>query len=86
MLKSIDEYEQGQFGLGTLVSNLEALRSALEGTDGFGTTFDSIWGKLEDTLAIVLDQGRITPDDEEKEWIGQVLLELRSLIESEMDT
>ncbi len=86
MLSCIDDFEKGQFGLGTLVSNLEGLRSVLEGTHDFGTKFDSAWGKLEDTLALMLDQGRFTPNELEKEWIGEALLELRALIENHGDS
>ena len=81
MLKMIDLYKGGSITLGHLVANLEALREALRApAESALTGFDSLWGKLEDTHAVMLDEGRKEFSDFDRQLIETSLAEFESLI------
>ncbi len=81
MLDFIHEFETGRIGLGQLVSNLEALKSALESPPStFSQTFEPLWGQLEITYAMMLDEERTDPSDLDKGLIDESVSGLRTLI------
>ncbi len=83
MLDSIAEYESGRSSLGKLVSNLEALQSALEGqSSSFQESFESIWGQLEDTHAMMLYEERASPNEIDREILTDSIAKLQALIAS----
>jgi hypothetical protein len=85
MLSSISEYEAGKIALGHLVSNLEALQLTLEGQDlEFKAKFEPLWGKLEDTYAMMLYEERTAINDIDHQLITESLAELKPLISSRL--
>ena len=85
MLNFIDEYETGQEGLGKLVSNLEALQAALENPPAlFNESFEPLWGHLEVTHAMMLDEERKSPNETDKQIITESISELKTLINSQL--
>lgn len=85
MIESISKYEVGELSLGSLVSNLEALRDVLENpSDEFRAKFDSLWGDLEDTYAGPLYEERASPNQLESEIVTKAIAGLRTLIASQV--
>lgn len=85
MLSFIDEYKTEQSGLGSLVSNLEALRSTLESPDAsFIESFEPLWSQLEVTYAMMLDEERTSPNEIEKKMIVEAMSGLKSLISNHL--
>lgn len=85
MQEFIGKYESGKSSLGDLVSNLEALQSVLEGeSSSFNDDFSSLWGRLEDTYAFMLDEERPTANEVDNRIVAEALDGLKSLISSEL--
>ena len=83
MLGVISEYESGEASLGKLVSDLEALEAALEKPNPtFAKDFRQVWGDLETIYALMLDDGRTTPTEDEVGVVRRILKELKPLISS----
>jgi len=86
MLDFIDGYETGRSGLGQLVSNLEALHSAMEDpSESFSDSFESLWGQLEVTYAMMLDEERQAPNKMDSRLVAEAIQGLKALIGSQSD-
>ncbi len=85
MQRCIAEYEPKVVSLGSLVSTLEALQSTLEGESAsFNARFSSLWGRLEDTYAFILDESRSDLNDLDNRTVSVALEELKTLISAEL--
>ncbi len=83
MLEMISDYERGHLGIGKLIANLEALLLCLEDIENpWQQEFTAQCGKLEDAHAMMLDEGRTTPGETDRDTIARALARLRSLIVS----
>lgn len=84
MLRVLHDYQHGVIKLGRLVSDLDALRDALQNpSQSWLGEFESAWGKLEDVYAVMLDEGRAEFDETDRRLISEALSKLTSLIDSQ---
>jgi hypothetical protein len=82
MLDRLTAFDRGAIPFGKLISDLDALLSALENKDEDWTnSFLKQWAILEDIYAYALDKNLKEPPDEDKDLIGKAINELRELIE-----
>lgn len=88
MVDFINEYENGLpnlASLGKLVSDLEALQSALENaSESFYQAFRALWGELETTYAVMLDEERTLPNKIDESLINDAIAKLKVLINSRL--
>jgi hypothetical protein len=85
MLSAIHDYQRGTVKLGRLISDLDALRDALQNpSQSWLGEFESAWGKLEDVYAGMLDEERTQFDETDRRLINEGVSKLTSLIESKI--
>lgn len=83
MLRVIDTYEQGEIGLATLTSSLEALLRCLEDPPEYWVqSFESEWSVLEQVYATASDQKITKLDMQSRGFVSEAILGLRKLIPS----
>lgn len=86
MLRTLQLYKDGSISFGHLISNLSALLGALkEPKEYWVEKFQSLWGKLEDTYAVMLDEGRTQFNDFDRQLVERALSDLEPLIKTEAD-
>lgn len=84
MLNSITDYESNHSSLGMLVSNLDALQSALEDHPLFRESFEPLWGQLEVTYAMMLDEERTSLNEIDEEVVNEAVSKMKALIGSQI--
>lgn len=86
MRRLIDQYQSGSIKLSQLISDLEALNSALKNpTEEWLSEFEPAWGAIEDVYAAMLAEGRTNlNDDVDKPLIQKSLSRLTSLLQSQI--
>ena len=81
MLESIRRYEAQQSDLRTLVNDLEALLSALDGvSESWRDAFIEAWGDLEISYALMRDQGTSILDAPGRAAVNDSLIDLKGLV------
>lgn len=86
MLKMIQDYQNGDIKLGHLVANLDALRGVLQNPpEPWLSEVESLWGKLEDVYAIMLDEERTEFDDLDRKLIKESIIKLESLVKAQIE-
>lgn len=85
MLRMIGLYKTVSISFGHLISNLSALRGTLKKPlESWVGQFESLWGKLEDTHAVMLDDERKHFNAFDRQLVESSLTELEFLIKAEM--
>ncbi len=86
MEQTIERFRRGEIGIGKLVSDLDALVSALHNPDeSWRKAFASDWGKLEDIHAMLLTETEPNLRGSDHEDVANALAGLVSLIQSEIN-
>jgi len=86
MLKTIEEYQGGLQTLRATIKKLEDLSGCL--IKPFPTwlkEFQSTWGMLEDTYAVMLYEKRTHLNNEEQEYVDNAISKLTPLVQSEIN-
>lgn len=83
MLQMLNDYENEQMSLSSLIAGLEGLLGFLEGvSESWRQRFLQLWGVLEDIYSIRVDEGRSKLTDEETQVILQTISDLKDFIRS----
>jgi hypothetical protein len=87
MLARIEAYENGQIGLGTLVSDLGFLLDAMEDVDSaWRNALSESIGDLEQAYAVALDRGMRTLDEAAERTVRTALSGMKELLRTRGDS